>query len=704
MADTGIFVRDGVGSIADPVSGQTWLFDTSDHTLKAYDTTGWFSLTNNRVNLTAIAYPTVDDDETLGYGPCSLWTNTTDKSIWVCRDGAAGAAVWEEMTDNIQSLDLVNLPHTADLMRDDWVVSGFATVPTTGLDALVTTGVAYSGGNRWAGGGVTQSLAPSKDNYFYLNTDGSLHVEAVNNGAAAPTGIPGMLFQKVVTNATDITTVTALANTATRIRCLTATAATDAVPLAQVQSLTAATGSAPGLSAFVNTSGSTAPGAFVAATTNGTYLGREAGVFGFHTPANSGGGTVNQVAATGDGTIFNTVVTGSPITNSGTLVQVLIAQAAKKVLMGPTGGADAAPTWRLLVAGDLPLVPMSTGVTGVLPFANGGTTGTTRESAADALLAFASVAKGDVAVYDGTHWVKFTHGADGTFVKYDSSTATGLAASAIPAINMATGVTGVLPFANGGTTGTTRETAANALLAFASVAKGDIAVFDGTNWVKQTKGANGTYLKYDSSTATGLTADTGAGGGMANPMTTAEDIIYGGASGTPTRKAKGADGTFLGVSAGVLGYYTPPSYMTNPMTTAGDIILGGASGASARKAKGADGTFLGVQAGVVDYYAPPSTALSIMSYSANNNLTVQTLNLITATSGSKTMTLPTYVGNAGKVIVVTMVARTGSYQTQVAPFSGQLIDGSSSNVNLNVTFSALYLICDGISGWHSVGQ
>ena len=43
--------------------------------------------------------------------------------------------------------------------------------------------------------------------------------------------------------------------------------------------------------------------------------------------------------------------------------------------------------------------------------------------------------------------------------------------------------------------------------------------------------------------------------GMENPMTAAEDIIVGGTNGTPTRLAKGANGTFLGVDEnGQLAY------------------------------------------------------------------------------------------------------------------------------------------------------
>jgi hypothetical protein len=46
-------------------------------------------------------------------------------------------------------------------------------------------------------------------------------------------------------------------------------------------------------------------------------------------------------------------------------------------------------------------------------------------------------------------------------------------------------------------------------------------------------------------------------GGMANPMTTSQDLIIGGSSGTPGRLAKGSNGTFLGVVSGSLAWATP---------------------------------------------------------------------------------------------------------------------------------------------------
>jgi microcystin-dependent protein len=68
----------------------------------------------------------------------------------------------------------------------------------------------------------------------------------------------------------------------------------------------------------------------------------------------SGAGTVTSVAMTGDGVIFNSTVSGSPVTTSGTLAPALLTQTANTVLAGPSSGAAAAPTFRALVQGDIP--------------------------------------------------------------------------------------------------------------------------------------------------------------------------------------------------------------------------------------------------------------------------------------------------------------------------------------------------------------
>ncbi len=96
---------------------------------------------------------------------------------------------------------------------------------------------------------------------------------------------------------------------------------------------------------------------------------------GGHWAAPATSGTVTSVALTVPGVMFS--VAGSPITTSGTLAFSLLTQTANTVLAGPTSGGVATPTFRSLVAADIPAISLTTGVSGTLPIANGGTNATT---------------------------------------------------------------------------------------------------------------------------------------------------------------------------------------------------------------------------------------------------------------------------------------------------------------------------------------
>lgn len=76
----------------------------------------------------------------------------------------------------------------------------------------------------------------------------------------------------------------------------------------------------------------------------------------------AGSGTVTSVGLSAPA-IFT--VSGSPVTTTGTLTFALATQTANRVWAGPTSGSAAAPTFRALVANDLPTVPTSKGGTGL---------------------------------------------------------------------------------------------------------------------------------------------------------------------------------------------------------------------------------------------------------------------------------------------------------------------------------------------------
>jgi hypothetical protein len=90
--------------------------------------------------------------------------------------------------------------------------------------------------------------------------------------------------------------------------------------------------------------------------------------------------------------------------------------------------------------------------------------------------------------------------------------------------------------------------------------------------------------------------------GMSNPMTTSQDLIVGGASGTPGRLAIGTNGFVLTAVAGAVAWAVATGF-ANPMTTAGDLILGGASGAPGRLGIGSTGQILTVSGGTAVWAA-----------------------------------------------------------------------------------------------------
>lgn len=76
------------------------------------------------------------------------------------------------------------------------------------------------------------------------------------------------------------------------------------------------------------------------------------GFIGFVSAQDATTGTVTGVGLTMPA-IFS--VAGSPVTSSGTLAVTLAIQTANTIFAGPTTGAAAAPTFRALVAADIPL-------------------------------------------------------------------------------------------------------------------------------------------------------------------------------------------------------------------------------------------------------------------------------------------------------------------------------------------------------------
>jgi hypothetical protein len=145
-------------------------------------------------------------------------------------------------------------------------------------------------------------------------------------------------------------------------------------------------------------------------------------------------GTVTSVGGTGTVsglTLTGTVTTSGNLTLGGTLAVTpsdFASQSANTVLAAPNGSAGT-PTFRALVAADVPTLNQNTtgtaaNVTGTVAIANGGTGQTSQTAAFDALAP--TTTKGDLIVDNGTNNVRLAVGTDTYVLTADSAAATGV--------------------------------------------------------------------------------------------------------------------------------------------------------------------------------------------------------------------------------------------------------------------------------------
>jgi hypothetical protein len=168
---------------------------------------------------------------------------------------------------------------------------------------------------------------------------------------------------------------------------------------------------------------------------SGTY------VIGVGVPVTSGAGS-GTVTSVGLSAPAMFTVTGSPVTSSGTLALGLASQTANQFLAAPDG-SNGAPSFRAMVADDVPSLDASKIGSGQLGISRGGTGAATSSTARsnlglaigtdvqahDALLddiAAITPTKGDLLVTDGTDLLALGVGTNGQVLTADSAEASGV--------------------------------------------------------------------------------------------------------------------------------------------------------------------------------------------------------------------------------------------------------------------------------------
>lgn len=241
-------------------------------------------------------------------------------------------------------------------------------------------------------------------------------------------------------------------------------------------------------------------------------------------------------------------------------------------------------------------LPLTTGVTGTLPIANGGTGQTTANNALNALLPSQSTSSG--------YYLK----TDGTNASWDQ-------------LNISTAdITGTLPINNGGTGQTTANGALNALLPSQTTASGKYLKSDGTNssWDQidiSTSDITGTLPVANG--GTGVTTSTGSGNNVLSTSPTLVTPILGtptsvtltNATGLPL--TSGVTGT-LPIGNGGTGQTTASAAFNalSPVTSTGDLIIGNGANSSTRLAIGTANYVLTSNGTTATWSAPPSASIT----------------------------------------------------------------------------------------------
>ena len=243
-------------------------------------------------------------------------------------------------------------------------------------------------------------------------------------------------------------------------------------------------------------------------------------------------GSVSSVGLADSTNIFN--ITGTPVTSSGTLtLSSLKSQVANTFLAAPNGSSGA-PTFRTIVAADIPTLNQNTtgtasNVTGTVAIGNGGTGQVTQQAAINALTGTQSAGKylrsdgtnaslSSIVAADVPTLNQNTTGTAANITATSNATLTTLSALSLPGTQVtgnisgnAANVTGTVAIGNGGTGQTTAAAAFNAL----------------------------------------------------NPMTTTGDIIYESATSVASRLAIGSTNQVLTVIGGVPSWQTPAASGAN---------------------------------------------------------------------------------------------------------------------------------------------
>lgn len=384
-AQSGLFIAPSSSTITSPVTGQSWLFNSTNRTVNVYNGSSFQTVSAPFSNYLATNNPTSSNDNTQGYVVGSLWVNQTTQGIFMATSVVTSTAVWTGINAVVTTIPLNDLEQGGATNGQSLIWNNTAGVwnpasPAIALSQLTQSGATSGQGIEWNG------------TAWVASTLGTGTVTTFSAGNLSP------LFTASVANATSTPLLTFSLTNAAAGGLLSNTSGSSAAPAYNVLTLTAGTGltgggnlaSSPTIS--LSTPVSIANGGTGASSTVTAH-----NYFGNNTGSSASPGFVAIVA----GDLPTTTV--NAITNSsGALVT----------------GAISGQTLTLSNAN------------AAVPIANGGTNATTAAVAITNLIA-GSPTSGQVLEYNGTNWVPATVTGTGTVTTLSSGNLSPLFTTAV---------------------------------------------------------------------------------------------------------------------------------------------------------------------------------------------------------------------------------------------------------------------------------